>query len=73
MIYQLLIPKIVLKRSRKEKPIEQFECRAYKDNNRLWVLHCFKEYIFRRSKIVGLETKQFIITTKKPYKGASCF
>ena len=64
------IPRIVLENSRKGQPIGKFKYRAYKDNSILWALDCFKEYVFWRVKKVDLETKQLIITNKKPYEGS---
>ena len=60
----------VLKHSRKVKPLDKFEYRAYVDNT-LCVIACLKKYISRRNKIEGLTTDQLIITHRKPFKGAS--
>ena len=64
------IPTEVLKHSKKGKPLDKFECRAYKDKT-LCVIACLKEYISRRKKHERLTTGQLIITHRKPFKGAS--
>ena len=46
------IPMEVLKHSRKVKPLDKFEYRAYVDNT-LCVIACLKKYISRRNKIEG--------------------
>ena len=58
----------VLKHSRKGKPIDKFEYRAYKDKT-LCVIACPKEYISRKNKYERLTTGQLIITLRKPFKG----
>ena len=54
------IPEEVLKHSRKGKPLDNFEYRAYEDKT-LCVITCLKEYIYRRNKHEGLTTDQLII------------
>ena len=63
-------PTEVLKHSRKGKPLDKSEYRAYVDK-KLCVIACLKEYISMRNKIEGLTTDQLIITHRKPLKGAS--
>ena len=60
----------VLKHSRKGKPLKKFEYRSYTEK-KLCIILCLREYLTRRDKHVGLNTDQFIITLKKPFKGAS--
>ena len=60
----------VLKHSRKGKPVDKFEYRAYEDKT-LCVIACLKEYISRCTKHKGLTIDQLIITHRKPFKGAS--
>ena len=64
------IPTEVFKHSRKGKPLDKFEYRAYVDK-KLCVIACLKEYISRHNKTDGLTTDQLIITHRKPFKGAS--
>ena len=64
------IPETVLKHSRKGRPLDKFEYRAYVDD-RLCVIACLKEYISRRNSLEGLTSDQLIVTLKKPFKGAS--
>ena len=65
------IPTEVLKHSRKEKPLDKFEYRAYDEDKTLCVIACLKEYISRHNKHEGLITDQLIITFRKLFKGAS--
>ena len=64
------IPTEVLEHSRKGKPLDRFEYRAY-DDKTLCVIACLKEYIYRQNKHERLTTDQLIITPRKPFKGAS--
>ena len=64
------VPTKVLKHSRKGKPLDKFEYRAYPEK-RLCIIACLKEYISRRNKHKDLNTDQLIITLRKPFKGAS--
>ena len=64
-----IIPTEALKHSRKGKPLDKFECRAYEDKT-LCVIACIKEYISRHNKHEKLTTDQLIITHRKPFKGA---
>ena len=65
------IPTEVLKHSRKGKPLDKFEYRAYDEDKTLCVIACLKEYISRRNKHEGLTTDQLIITLRKPFKERS--
>ena len=65
------IPTEVLKHSRKGKPLDKFEYRAYDEDKTLCVIACLKEYISRHNKHEELTTDQLIITLRKPFKGAS--
>ena len=61
----------VLKHSRKGKPLDKFEYRAYDKDKTLCLIKWLKEYISRRNKYEGLITDQLIITLRKLFKGAS--
>ena len=61
----------VLKHSRKGKPLDKFEYRAYDEDKTLCVISCIKEYISRHNKHEGLTLDQLILTLRKPFKGAS--
>ena len=63
-------PTGVLKQSRDGTPLDTFEYRAYPDK-RLCVIDCLNEYIFRRDQHADLLSDQLIITTRKPFHGAS--
>ena len=58
------------KHSRKGKPLDKFEYRAYEDKI-LCVIACPKEYISRCNKHEGLTKDQLIMTYRKPLKWAS--
>ena len=64
------IPTEVLKHSKKVKPLDTFEYRAYKGET-ICVIACLKEYIFRHNKHERLTTDQLIITHRKPFKRVS--
>ena len=63
------IPTEALKHSRKGKPLDKFEYRAYEDNT-LCVIARIKEYISRHNKHEIMITDQLVITHRKPFKGA---
>lgn len=59
----------IIKHSKKSRQLETFKLTADKDE-RLCVIDCLTwEYISRWNDVAGLENKQSIVTTKKPYRG----
>ena len=60
----------VLKLSRKGTPLDKNEYRSYTNKN-LCIMSCLREHLARRDKHVGLNTDQFIILLKKPFKGTT--
>ena len=59
------IPTEVLKHSRKDKPLDNFEYRTYENKTSCVIA------FFRRNKHEGLTTDQLIIFHRKPFEGAS--